>query len=188
MTTDDADIAANYVLGLYRGEQREAVAEKLSAEPSLRARADLWEAKFVALDLSGREERPDADLFDHILAAVDASDRPQDALYPDVIPGTLTRRAGGGKWTELSPGVERQILFDDPIARRRSMLIRMAPGALYLSHPHDGGFEECLVLEGEVAFGDCRLAAGDFHVAMAGSIHPGAISASGCLLHISAPF
>src|ERR1700720_442051 len=99
--------------------------------------------------------------------------------------GTLTRRAGTGIWTEMSPGVTYTILFDDPVTKRRSMLVRALPGATYETHFHDEGHEECLILEGDLVMGDLKLLAGDFHLAAKGSSHPPATTVSGCLLHIS---
>jgi hypothetical protein len=46
--------------------------------------------------------------------------------------------------------------------------------------------EECLVIEGDLHFGDLELHAGDFHVALKGMIHPAARSVNGCLLYITA--
>ena len=88
----------------------------------------------------------------------------------------------------MSPGVTYSVLFDDPVAKRRSMLVRALPSAIYESHFHDEGHEECLVLEGDLIMGDLKLLAGDFHLAAKGSSHPPATTTSGCLLHISTPF
>ena len=99
----------------------------------------------------------------------------------------MTRRAGAAEWIEISPGVERQILFEDHASRRRSMLFRLAAGAVYASHPHHASYEECLVIAGDIEFGAMRLEAGDFHVASTEAAHPAALSRGGCLQHISAP-
>jgi anti-sigma factor ChrR (cupin superfamily) len=81
-----------------------------------------------------------------------------------------------------------QVLFDDPVAKRRSMLVRALPGATYESHVHDEGFEECLVHEGDFIIGDLKLLPGDFHLAAKGSLHPPATTLCGCLLYLSTPF
>jgi anti-sigma factor ChrR (cupin superfamily) len=85
----------------------------------------------------------------------------------------------------MSPGVTYTILFDDPVTKRRSMLVRALPGATYETHFHDEGHEECLILEGDLVMGDLKLLAGDFHLAAKGTLHPPATTVSGCLLHIS---
>lgn len=186
--SEDADLtAAAYVLGLSRGGERAAVESRLAVDANLRRKVALWGNKFAQIDLAGNPEAPEDGLFEAILASVNELGPGPGALLPDVIPGTLTRRAGTGEWTEIANGVDRQILFDDPILKRRSMLIRLVPGATYIGHHHQGGYEECLVLEGDVAFGDCKLQVGDFHVASPEAVHPAAVSIGGCLLHISAP-
>lgn len=178
MMSEDLDqTAAAYALGILRGAPRAAIEARLSGEPALQAKVKLWQENFAALDLAAEEQAPPAGLFDTIVAAIDAGEA--------ALAGTLTRRAGTGVWIEISPGVTYSVLFDDPVAKRRSMLVRALPGATYESHFHDEGHEECLVLEGELTMGDLKLSAGDFHLAAKGSTHPPAYSATGCLLHIS---
>lgn len=115
-----------------------------------------------------------------ILAAINAGAKE--------IPGTLTRRAGTGVWSEMSPGVTYQVLFDDPVAKRRSMLVRALPGATYESHVHDEGFEECLVLEGDFIIGDLKLLPGDFHLAAKGSLRPRRQPCLAAFIYLSTPF
>ena len=57
-----------------------------------------------------------------------------------------------------------------------------------ISHFHNEGHEECLVLEGDLTMGDLKLLAGDFHLAAKGSSHPAATTMSGCLLYQSIAF
>lgn len=139
----------------------------------------IWQENFVAIDLAAGRQVPPAGLFDTIVAAIDAGAGEME------LPGTLTRRAGTGVWTEMSPGVTYTVLFEDPVAKWRSMLVRALPGATYESHFHEESHEECLILEGDLVMGDLKLLAGDFHLAAKGSSHPPAYSATGCLLHIS---
>jgi hypothetical protein len=175
--TEDLDLTAvSYALGLLRGDVRAAFAAEAERDPVLQARIDLWQLSLGALDHAVDPQVPDRNLFPEILAAIDATSEPT---------GTTTRRAGSGTWTELAPGIAFQVLFDDPVSRRRSMLIRAAPGSRLAAHDHPSGHEECLVLEGDLASGDCVLHAGDFHVARAGSAHPTAMTRTGCLVHVS---
>ena len=178
MSEDLDQTAAVYVLGISRGAARAAIEARLSGDPALQAKVKLWQENFVALDLAAGRQVPPAGLFDTILDAIDAG-------AGEELSGTLTRRAGTGVWTEMSPGVTYTVLFEDPVAKRRSMLVRALPGATYEFHFHDEGHEECLVLEGDLIMGDLKLSAGDFHLAAKGSSHPPAYSAAGCLLHIS---
>src|SRR5580704_2917406 len=178
MMSEDLDqTAAVYALGLLRGAARAAIEARLSRDPALEAKVKLWQENFVALDLAAGRQAPPAGLFDVIVAAIDAGEA--------ALSGTLTRRAGTGVWTEMGPGVSFTVLFEDPVAKRRSMLVRALPGSTYESHLHDQGHEECLVLEGDLIMGDLKLLAGDFHLAAKGSAHPPATTVSGCLLYLS---
>ena len=60
---------------------------------------------------------------------------------------------------------------------------RCSRGAIYKSHSHDID-EECLVIEGDLRYGDFVLRAGDYHVAAPGTHHPAGTTAAGCLLHV----
>ncbi|MGH6840047.1 MAG: cupin domain-containing protein [Methylocella sp.] len=181
MMSEDLDqTAAAYVLGLLRGAARAAVEARLSGDRVLQAKVTLWRENFMAIDLACGRQVPPAGLFDAIVAAIDAGERE--------LRGTVTRRAGTGVWAEMSPGVTYTVLFDDPVAKRRSMLVRALPGSTYESHLHDQGHEECLVLEGDLIVGDLKLLAGDFHLAAKGSAHPAATTVSGCLLYQSIAF
>jgi ChrR Cupin-like domain len=178
MMSEDLDqTAAAYALGIARGAARATIEARLSSDSALQAKVKLWQENFVAVDLAAGRNAPPVGLFDTILDAIDADEA--------ALSGTLTRRAGTGVWTEMSPGVTYTVLFDDPAAKRRSMLVRALPGATYESHFHGEGHEECLVLEGDLVMGDLKLSAGDFHLAAKGSSHPPATTMSGCLLHIS---
>jgi anti-sigma factor ChrR (cupin superfamily) len=181
MMPEDLDqTAAAYALGILRGAPRAAFEARLSSELALQAKIKLWQENFIAVDLAAGRQAPPAGLFDKILDAIDAGETE--------LPGTQTRRAGTGAWTEMSPGVTYTVLFEDPVAKRRSILVRALPGSNYGSHFHDEGHEECLVLEGDLIMGDLKLLAGDFHLAAKGSTHPAATTKSGCLLYQSIPF
>lgn len=179
MSEDLEQTAAAYALGILRGAPRAAIEARLG-DPVLRAKIQFWQENFVAVDLAAGRQVPPAGLFDTIVAAIDVGETK--------LPGTLTRRAGTGVWTEMSPGVTYTVLFEDPVAKRRSVLVRASPGSNYGSHYHDEGHEECLVLEGDLLMGDLKLSAGDFHVAAKGSTHPAATTTSGCVLYQSIAF
>jgi len=181
MMSEDLDrTAAAYALGIARGAARAAIEARLSGDPALQAKIKLWQETFVAFDLAARRQAPPAGLFDKVLDAIGADETE--------LPGTRTRRAGTGVWTEMSPGVTYTVLFEDSVAKRRSILVRALPGSDYGAHFHDEGHEECLVLEGDLIMGDLKLLPGDFHVAEKGSTHPAATTRSGCLLYQSIAF
>jgi len=100
--------------------------------------------------------------------------------------GTSTLRYSEGSWFDLTPLIEKKVLYFDPHTRRETSLWRLQPGAEFETHFHSG-VEECTVLEGDVSFGSHLLRKGDFHVAAPGSEHPPASSRLGALLLISAP-
>jgi anti-sigma factor ChrR (cupin superfamily) len=107
-------------------------------------------------------------------------ERARTAALPDFI----TVRAGV-PWRELAPGIEYKLLVYDEQAGAKSFLLRAAAGARLPAHDH-GGFEECLVLEGEFELGDLRLRAGDFHAANVGAPHGPAYTATGTLVYLRA--
>jgi hypothetical protein len=102
MSEDLDQTAASYVLGIARGAARAAIEARLAGAQDLQTQAlqtkvKLWQENFAALDLAAMPERPPEGVFDTILAAINAGAKE--------IPGALTRRAGTGVWSEMSPGV-----------------------------------------------------------------------------------
>lgn len=95
-------------------------------------------------------------------------------------PVTLRENEG---WTAFAPGIEIKQLLIDRQAGTRSVLLRAAPGARLPAHPHHG-YEECLVLQGEVRIGELTLRPGDYHCMPAGSIHPEVSTGSGALVYL----
>ncbi len=180
MSGDLDQTAAAYVLGIARGAARAAIGARLSSDLALQVKAKIWQDNFIAVDLAAGRQAPPAGLFDTILDAIDLGEKE--------LPGTQTRRAGTGVWTEMAPGVTYTVLFEDPVAKRRSILVRALPGSNYHAHFHEEGHEECLVLEGDLIMGDLKLLPGDYHIAVKGSTHPAATTMSGCLLYQSIPF
>jgi quercetin dioxygenase-like cupin family protein len=78
------------------------------------------------------------------------------------------------------PGVKLRFLH-----RKRTMLVKMDPGARYPSHVHALD-EQCLVLEGSVQDGEGRIArAGDYVFMAKGSTHPPFFSENGALFLIA---
>jgi len=181
MMSEDLDqTAAAYALGITRGRARAAIEARLSSDPALQAKVKLWQENFAAVDLAAGRQAPPAGLFETIRDAVVAGETE--------LPGTQTRRAGTGAWNEMSPGVTYTVLYEDPVAKRRSILVRALPGSNYGAHFHAEGHEECLVLEGDLIMGELKLLAGDFHLAAKGSTHPAATTRSGCVLYQSIAF
>lgn len=93
----------------------------------------------------------------------------------------LTLQPGQGDWQRFGDGLTLKVLHErDGIM---SYLVRLAPGASLPAHRHPVD-EECVVLEGEVAIGELRVAAGGFHLGRAGVLHDRLRSDGGALIFL----
>ena len=96
----------------------------------------------------------------------------------------ITVRADAGPWIQLAPGIVKKVLFSDPETGTESYLLKAEPGTQAPPHDHTQD-EHCLVLEGEVTYGDrIHLRAGDYHFAPGGSKHSTARTETGVLVYI----
>lgn len=95
--------------------------------------------------------------------------------------GTRTLRAGEGEWIEVAPFVEVRELRRDEASGTHTSLMRMRPGGVVPAHRHERE-EEFIILEGECQIGTHRLAAGDVHIAAAGSWHEPVTTRTGVLV------
>ncbi len=85
-------------------------------------------------------------------------------------------------WIESGlPGVDMKILFRDKKLRRTTMLLRMAPGAQLPAHHHHDD-EQCLVVSGDVRWGELVYREGDFVVMGNATTHPVVTTTAGNLL------
>lgn len=96
--------------------------------------------------------------------------------------GFQTLRKDEGGWIKEMPGAEIKILHEEADGLL-SYLVRLEPGFEMEGHDHPFD-EECLMLEGDVSFGDLTLYAGDFHFAPKGMPHGRVSSKQGCLAYI----
>lgn len=94
-------------------------------------------------------------------------------------------RAYDGVWKPMGPGVEFKLLFADPATGLNTTLVRMAPGATLPEHFHHDS-EQCLVMEGDIGWGELSYKAGDFVVQGKHTHHPEIRSQSGVLMLIIA--
>ena len=118
----------------------------------------------------------------HSLGATDAA-----AMHARVLKrisstqGLTTIQADEGKWAPFSSRVSIKVLRRD--TDTQTYLLRLEPGAVL--HPHIHGLdEECLVLEGEVRFGDMVVKQGAYHLAPRGVAHESIRSEFGALLFL----
>lgn len=122
---------------------------------------------------------PPAALRNRLLDQVRNESRPSPPLTK---PLTFVK-ASEGEWIEMAPGVMAKVLYFDPVSRRATALVRMAPGSVYAPHRHAEP-EELYVLEGGCFCGGQELGMGDYHRAEAGTEHHDTSSDEGCLLLI----
>lgn len=102
--------------------------------------------------------------------------------------GLFTLPSDATPWEKTDiAGVEVRRLFADRAANRATMLVRMAAGAGYPKHLHNGP-EECLVLEGDLHVGEIVMRAGDYQRADVGSVHGVQHTEGGCVLLILSAF
>jgi anti-sigma factor ChrR (cupin superfamily) len=173
-------LSAEFALGLIRGDDRPAFADRLASDATLRAEVDAWQRALAELDgLEAAEvsaqEAPPPGMFESILDRIDA-----EGLQ---LPGTKTSRSAQARWREIAPGIRSRVLYVDRANNRQSLLLKMEAGAEYHPHTHDAD-EEALVLEGDLWFGDLRLGPGDYHLATVASHHPVGRTEAGCLVHV----
>ena len=79
----------------------------------------------------------------------------------------------------LFPGARIKPLFNNPRGHR-AFLLELQPGTKLPEHPHEG-FEECLILLGDLVNEGRRLGPGDYVRATPGTQHLDVFSESGCL-------
>lgn len=174
MSDEDEELrAAELALGVLDPRAEAVARQRLLQEPARAEAVAHWERRLAALADTAPPVTPPPALLGQVLAKARAT--PQ---------GGVTVRADEGAWRQMAPGITVKLLWSDPATGRQAMLARCDPGAVFPGHEH-GQDEECLVLEGEIRFGELLLRAGDFHLARAGTAHPPAVSPGGCLLYLS---
>lgn len=96
-----------------------------------------------------------------------------------------TSRDNEGEWIEVMPGAQFKVLHDDGkgLEGVLSYLIKLDAGIELEGHGHPFD-EECLMLEGDLTFGDLTLQKGDFHFAAAGVRHHSVSTQNGCTAFI----
>lgn len=172
--TDD-DRASAYVTGTLDFASREACRIRMAEDQAFAALVEGWEQRLIPLALGSSVEPPPG-----LLQGIEE----RIATSEVELPGTLTRRADAGDWTEVSPGLRIKVMHTIPALNRMTFMARLEPGAEYADHDHDQD-EEIYMIEGDLIIGGVVLTAGDFHVARAGRHHPVHRTRTGCLCLIS---
>lgn len=167
---------ALYVAGAMSHADRDTFEARLLAGwPA--ADAELARYDAVVVGLAGPPVAPPPELKDRILAALPGP------------PAGFTfrfRDAGTFRPVPHAPGASVRVLHVDRPNGRFTMLMKLAPGARYPSHHHDG-YEECMVLDGSLLVGSVRMTAGDYQRADADTDHVEQWSDTGATLFITAP-
>ena len=171
----DEELATAYVIGTLDSDERQRVSIRIVEDGAFAAIVTAWENQLAPLALGGEVEMP-AGLLQRIEAGIDAAGVE--------LPGTVTRRAGTGEWTDVSPGLKIKILNQNHSLNRQTFMAWLEPGAEYSDHDHDQD-EEIYMVEGDLIIGALVLRAGDFHVARTGKHHPVHRTKSGCICIIS---
>ena len=94
---------------------------------------------------------------------------------------SITVPASAEGWEPLRPGVVLKPLFG--VGERVSMLARLDKGGSVPTHVHTCA-EECLMVQGDMFFGDLLLLEGEYQWAPAGTNHEMLHSDVGCVLFI----
>jgi anti-sigma factor ChrR (cupin superfamily) len=176
MMDDSERLAMEFALGLLDAEERAAVLSRRATDRHFRQLVAKWQVALAPIATDLPPTQPPAGLFDDILKSIQHSEKS--------LPGTITVRDFEGAWTEISKGIEVKVLWTNLKLQRQSILVRMAPGAIYEPHDHPGE-EECLVLEGDLSFNGLHLTKGDYHLANPDTRHPTASTRTGCLLYVN---
>jgi quercetin dioxygenase-like cupin family protein len=174
MSDDWKALAAAYALGVLEWEEADSAAlrtqkDKLFAEETL-----VWSERFARLTpLPENGAPPPAGAWQAIAARTGSQSQ--------------SRRNNEGVWLPIGERVTMKMLMVDPPSGRRTVLLRLLPGAALEAHYHQD-FEECLVLEGEVEIDGETFGVGDYFAAAAWTTHSQIPSPKGALvlLHLTA--
>jgi anti-sigma factor ChrR (cupin superfamily) len=116
----------------------------------------------------------------------EASARIKQSLMQKIAESSLVhsvRRDDG--WINLSKRVQAKVLHDDGTSL--SWLLKLLPGGGLPVHDHADGAEECMILEGQLRINGEDFFAGDFQIALPGSVHHEVSSEQGSLVYLRSP-
>ena len=181
--------ASLYALGALSLLEARAFEEHLS-EGCERCAAELrgFEEVAVALGQAVPEQEPPAHLRARLLTLVakeEARTHSAASTGPSTTPPLITLRADEGEWYGAGKGIQIKKLFVDRQNGTVTSLVKMEPGARIPLHRHNG-IEQCYVIEGDFHADNQSLGPGDFHCALAGSVHSPVFTVNGALVLIVA--
>jgi hypothetical protein len=170
-------LAGEYVIGTLEGAERLAFETRLARDPGAARAVARWQERFGALEESAEDTPPPPNVWAGIKAEI-SRDGAAEAEF-------LTIHAEQGAWEEISPGIHRKDLNEDPETKAVSFLLRFDPQTAGDSHFHRSD-EELLMLSGDLSIGSTKLRAGDYHLARKDSTHPDVYSAEGAVFFVRA--
>ena len=177
------DLAALYVAGAMTYEERKMFESRLNDDDDLLAALRSFDGLGELLLNSIEPVEPDPKTRLALLAQLEQESK-EDGQTTE--PPPLIRRSDENDWIEIGVrGVTMRVLYADQENKRLTALLRVEPGAVYPSHVHNQA-EECLVLEGDLDFGDYVLRVGDYVRVGPGTTHGEARSKQGCLCLVTA--
>jgi len=86
-------------------------------------------------------------------------------------------------WIKVTKNIEVKVLTQDLANKVQTAYWRLKPGTVIPGHYHNSD-EDCLVIEGDIRFGDHQLFAGDFHMMKKGTTHSDMTTTNGALLYL----
>jgi len=175
--------AVEYAAGLLDAAGRDAFETLLAAgDPVATAEEESAMSTVEAVVGEAPVYRPRPHVKSRLMAAV-TENKPKG--FQEAWEGVTVLRQGDGKWRKTGyPGVTFQILHLDKETRMSTSILKLEAGAVYPAHHHTA-VEQCLVLSGDVRFGDkLQIHAGDFEKAETGTDHESLTSDTGCELLI----
>jgi anti-sigma factor ChrR (cupin superfamily) len=108
--------------------------------------------------------------------------QPEPSLEQDANVRNVRRDEG---WVQLSKRVQAKVLHDDGTSL--SWLLKLLPGGSLPVHDHADGAEECMILEGNLRINGEAFQAGDYQIALPGSVHHEVASEEGSLVYLRSP-
>jgi anti-sigma factor ChrR (cupin superfamily) len=184
------DMASEYALGSLSQHDAESFEQHL-AEGCDVCRELLGEFQAVVghLGFSASAVTPSPSVRERLLKSLRNGDDKRPAISAVPYQSALqhmTIRSSEGDWVPMCEGVMVKHLFNDAARNTKTVLVKMAPGAVLARH-HHSSVEECLMLEGELFSGDETLRPGDYQVSLAGSDHDRISTVNGALFLIVGP-
>ncbi len=198
MSTENTfEILFECLLGISSGapHEREALLQNLDVQPLLQDLRRMVNGLPHTLDL----QPAPAEVKARIFAAIKNEETATRGHAPEMIPtsthapahaspaGSLyIQRRHEGAWLNPGiPGVAFKNLFIDHNTGYTTRLVRMEPNSWFPMHRH-AGYEECLMLEGEVSCGEILLFAGDYQRMTGDTVHEPLHTKTGCTFLVMA--